>query len=144
MYNRIVLTLDGSTYSRCALPHAAAMARAFSVKLVLLQVIPYPDVLDASVEADYRAAARRYMNEIAQEVRAQGLDVEIEVLWGEVVPKIVEFVEADPETLLVMSSHGRSGLTKLAFGSVAESVLREARSTASLVCRCLHDEVTGS
>jgi len=50
MYNRIVLTLDGSNYSRRALSYAAAMARAFSVKLVLLQVIPYPDVLDAGVE----------------------------------------------------------------------------------------------
>ena len=142
MYNRIVLTLDGSTHSRCAVPHAAAMARAFGVKLVLLQVIPYPDVLDASVEADYRAAAERSMNESARELRAQGLDVEIEVLWGDVVQRIVEFVEADPETLLVMSSHGRTGLTKLAFGSVTDSVLREARSTPSLVCRCALDEVT--
>jgi universal stress protein A len=140
MYNRIVLTLDGSALSRCALPHAAAMARAFGVKLVLLRVIPYPDVVDASHEVDYRAAARQDMEAIAGDLRAQGVDVEIQILWGEVVRKIVEAVEEEPETLLVMSSHGRTGLTKLAFGSVTESVLREARSTPSLVCRCPHDE----
>ena len=144
MYSRIVFTLDGSKYSRCALPHAEAMARAFGVKLVLLQVIPFPGVVDAGVEVDYRMAAQQDMELIAQDLRAQGVDVEIQVLWGDVVERIVEFVEADPATLLVMSTHGRTGLTKLAFGSVTESVLREARSTPSLVCRCPLDEVTAS
>ena len=143
MYNRIVLTLDGSTHSRCALPHAAAMARAFGVKLVLLEVIPYPKVVDASDESNYLVAARQSLNGIANELRAQGLDVDVEIPWGDVVQRIVEYVGADPNTLLVMSTHGRTGLTRLAFGSVTESVLRQAQATPVLVCRCPQTMVRG-
>ena len=62
--------------------------------------------------------------------------VEIHIPWGEVVRQIVEFIQADPNTLLVMSTHGRTGLSKLTMGSVTESVLRKANRTTMLLCRC--------
>ena len=102
-----------------------------------LQVVPYPEVRDEAIEADWQEAARKYMNEIAAGLKGLGVKASVEVLWGNVAEKIVEYVEADKQALLVMSTHGRTGLAKLAFGSVTERVLREAQTTPVLICRCL-------
>ena len=136
MYSKIVVTLDGSSQAECALAHAQALAKGLGVKLVLLQIVPYPEVRDEAVESDWAAEARRYMNEFAEAIRSEGVETETEVLWGEVAEKIVEYVEADKHALLVMSTHGRTGLARLAFGSVTERVLKEAKTTPVLMVRC--------
>ena len=136
MYSKIVVTLDGSSQAECALAHAQALAKGLGVKLVLLQIVPYPEVRDEAVESDWAAEARRYMNEFAEAIRGEGVETETEVLWGEVAEKIVEYVETDKQALLVMSTHGRTGLARLAFGSVTERVLKEAKTTPVLVVRC--------
>ncbi len=138
MYSKIVVTLDGSAHAECALSHAEVLAKSLGVELVLLQVVPYPEVRDEAIEADWQAAARKYMNEIAAGLKGLGIKTSVEVLWGNVAEKITEYVEADKQALLVMSTHGRTGLAKLAFGSVTESVLREATTTPVLICRCLN------
>lgn len=139
MYSKIIVTLDGSPNAECALSHAMVLAKGLGVKIALLQVVPYPEVRDEAIEGDWVDAARKYMNGLAESVRAEGIETQIEVLWGAVVDKIVEYAEADKMALLVMSTHGRTGLAKLAFGSVTEQVLREAGTTPVLVCRCLGD-----
>lgn len=135
MYSRIVVTLDGSALAECALSHAEALAKSLGAELVLLQIVPYPEVRDEAIEGDWQAVARKYMDEIAAGLKELGVEAKVEVLWGDVVEKIVEYAEADKQTLLVMSTHGRTGLAKLAFGSIAETVLREAKETPVLICR---------
>jgi nucleotide-binding universal stress UspA family protein len=135
MYSKIVVTLDGSAYAECALSHAEVLAKGLGVELVLLQVVPYPEVRDEAIEADWQSSIRTYMNDLAVGLKAQGIKVRIEVLWGDVAEKIVEYVEADEQALLVMSTHGRTGLAKLAFGSVSERVLKDAKTTPVLICR---------
>ena len=136
MYSKIILPLDGSGHAECALPHAEFLAQKTGVKLVLLQVIPYPEVRDAGIEVDWADDARSYLEDIATDLRSQGVKVEIEVLWGEVSEKIVEYAQADEDALIVMSTHGRTGLAKLAYGSVAEAVLHQANAVPVLICRC--------
>ena len=137
MYSKIIVTLDGSAYAERALPHAEALAKGLGVKLVLLQVVPYPAVQDQAVEGDWAKEDRDYMSGLAEGLKSRGVDTEIEVLWGPVAQKIVEYADADEQALLVMGSHGRTGLARLAFGSVTEAVLREVKTTPVLVCRCL-------
>ncbi len=137
MYSKIVVTLDGSAHAECALSHAEALAKSLGVELVLLQVVPYPEVRDEAVELEWQEAARKYMDDIAAGLKSLGVESRVEVLWGDVAEKIVEYVEEDKNALLVMSTHGRTGLAKLAFGSVTERVLREAKTTPVLVCRCM-------
>ncbi len=137
MYSKIVVTLDGSAHAECALSHAEILARNLGVELVLLQVVPYPEVRDEAVELEWQEAARKYMDDIAAGLKSLGVESRVEVLWGDVAEKIVEYVEEDKNALLVMSTHGRTGLAKLAFGSVTERVLREAKTTPVLVCRCM-------
>jgi len=139
MYSKIIVTLDGSSHAECALAHAQALAKGLGVKLVLLQVVPYPEVRDEAVESDWAAQARRYMEQYAEAARSDGVEVEVEVLWGDVVEKIIEYAKNDTWALLVMSTHGRTGLARLAFGSVTERVLKEAKATPVLVVRCFLD-----
>ena len=140
MYSKIIVTLDGSVYAERALPHAEALAKGLGVKLVLLQVVPYPQVQDEAIEDDWAKEDREYMGGLAEGLKSRGVDTEIEVLWGPVAQKIVEYADADEQALLVMGSHGRTGLARLAFGSVTEAVLHDAKTTPVLVCRCLeHD-----
>lgn len=137
MYSKIVVTLDGSAYAECALSHAEVLAKSLGLEIVLLQVVPYPEVRDEAVELEWQEAARKYMNDIAAGLKTLGVESRVEVLWGDVADKIVEYVEEDKNALLVMSTHGRTGLAKLAFGSITERVLREAKTTPVLVCRCM-------
>jgi nucleotide-binding universal stress UspA family protein len=137
MYSKIILPLDGSAHAECALPHAAALAKGLGVKLILLQVIPYPEVRDAGVEAEWATRDRQYMDGIAVDLKKSGVkDVQVEVLWGEVQKEIVDYAQADEDALIVMSTHGRTGLAKLAFGSVTEAVLRQATAVPVTVCHC--------
>jgi nucleotide-binding universal stress UspA family protein len=137
MYSKIILPLDGSTHAECALPHAEALAKGLGVKLVLVQVIPYPEVRDAGVESDWATRDRQYMDGILADLKKSGLeDIQVEVLWGEVHKEIVNYAQADEDALIVMSTHGRTGLAKLAFGSVTEAVLREVTAVPVMVCHC--------
>ena len=138
MYNKIIVTLDGSEYAELALPHAEALAKGLGTKLVLLQVVPYPEVKDEAEEDEMAELDREYMGGISEGLKSRGVDTEIEVLWGPVAQKIVEYADAD-ESLLVMSSHGRTGLARVAFGSVTEAILHEAK-TPVLVIRCMDHE----
>ena len=137
MYNRVIVTLDGSVHAECALPHAESLARGLGVPLVLLQVVPYPEVRDAAVESDWEEVARKYLEPIAERLKGEGIDARVEILWGKVEDKIVEYAEADPDSLLVISTHGRTGLARLAFGSVTEAVLRRVAAIPVVVCRCM-------
>lgn len=138
MYSKIIVTLDGSVHAERALPHAEALAKGLGVKLVLLQVVPYPEVKDQAVEEDYAKEDREYMNGLAIGLESRAVDTEIEVLWGDVAEKIIEYAETDEQALLVMSTHGRTGLARLAFGSVTQAVLHDAKTTPVLVSRCMH------
>lgn len=136
MYDRVVVTLDGSALSQCALPHAASLAQALNARLILLQVIPYPEVEDQRVQQEESGLIGRSLEHIANGLRGRGIRAEVAIPWGGVVQTIVDYVQAEPNTLVVMSTHGRTGLRKLTLGSVTESVLREAKMTPVLICRC--------
>jgi nucleotide-binding universal stress UspA family protein len=137
MYNKVVVTLDGSELAERTLPHAEAIARGLGVELVLLHVVPFPAVHDAGVEGELEEIDRMYLEGLAQDLKTRGVDTEVEVLWGEVAPEIVDYVREHKGALLVMATHGRTGLSRLAYGSVTESVLHEARTTPVLVVRSL-------
>jgi nucleotide-binding universal stress UspA family protein len=137
MYSKIIVPLDNSALAECALPHAEALARGLGIKLVLLQVVPYPEITDAAMEADWASKARDYLDDLAEDLKTGGVtNVEVEILWGEMPKTIIDYAQSDEKALVVMSTHGRTGLSKLAYGSVTESVLHEATGIPVLIVRC--------
>lgn len=131
MFFKILVPLDGSPYSEAALQSASFMARAFgsSLKLVTVEEIPYPlHPAEAAVhKAESWQDAQKYLDARAHELRQQGCDVTTKVLRaGQPAQRILEEMAEERVDLLVIGSHGRTGLTRLLLGSVAERLAREA------------------
>lgn len=135
---RIMVPLDGSPLAEGALAPAAELAQDASATLVLVRAAEAPvllgsDLTEAQVTVVREAEA--YLEEQARRLRREGvLRVETSVWYGPPAPSIVEAAQRRQVDLIVMSSHGRSGLGRLVLGSVAESVLR-ATSTSILLVR---------
>ena len=124
----ILVPLDGSSLAEAALTPAMEIARESGGRLVLLRAAvghrgPMADPTDAQVEAVREA--EQYLAEAKARVATAGVaDAETSVWYGPPVEAIVEAARFRKADLIVMSSHGRSGLGRLVLGSIAESVLR--------------------
>jgi len=135
---RIMVPLDGSELAERALAPAAELSRDSSATLVLVRATEAPVLLGSDpTEAQVTVVreAEAYLDEQARRLRQQGIArVETSVWYGPAASSLVEAAQRRQVDLIVMSSHGRSGLGRLVLGSVAESVLR-AISTSILLVR---------
>jgi len=134
-FNVIVVPTDLSDYSLRALPYAVGLAERFDARLKILCVnepaIPVSEVawtvvdLHATDEA-LLADARKVLERIVREQVPAGLDVEATVIMGNAKESIVQFARDQNADLLVMCTHGRTGLSHVLMGSTAEAVVRRA------------------
>jgi nucleotide-binding universal stress UspA family protein len=133
----VLVPLDGSRLAEGALDTAMGFARE-GARLVLLRAAeahgtPFTDPAEAQVAAIREA--EDYLAGVAARVRRAGVeDVETSVWYGPPVEAIVDATKYRRADLIVMSTHGRTGVGRLVLGSVAESVLR-ATSTPILLLR---------
>ena len=124
---KILVPLDGSALAESALAKATDMAGAESTLMLLraaeAHTLPGVDPTEAQVEVVREA--EEYLAAVAARLKEQGVDrVETSVWYGPAASAIVEAARLRKADLIVMSTHGRSGLGRLILGSVAESVLR--------------------
>lgn len=132
MYKKILCTLDGSELAEQALPHALAMAKAFDAELTLLRVVeppPLPLLPEfATAEVDLlprlEEEAKAYIAQKVEELKQAGYKVTGVIEEGRAADAIADFSKEHGMNLIVMATHGRSGLSRWAFGSVADRVLR--------------------
>lgn len=135
--NKILVPLDGSEMAEAAIPPALEMAKAGSPLLILMRaadarVLPGTDAIDAQVQAVREA--EEYLAAVKVKLEKTGAKgIETHVWYGPAAPAIVEAAKVQKVDLIVMSTHGRSGLGRIIFGSVAESVLRGTRAPILLV-----------
>jgi nucleotide-binding universal stress UspA family protein len=124
----ILVPLDGSLMAEAALGPAADLARITGAKLVLLRAgqthtLTMADPVNAQV--DVMQEAQEYLEVVRKRLDEAGdLSVESSAWYGPAVESIVDAARCRAADLIVMSSHGRSGVSRLVMGSVAESVLR--------------------
>jgi nucleotide-binding universal stress UspA family protein len=133
--DRILVPLDGSVLAESALGEAAELAGGDSTTLVLLRAAEAPTLpgVDATAVQVVREA-EEYLGAVAARLTAQGLPrVESCVWYGSAAAAIVAAASLRKADLIVMSSHGRSGLGRFILGSVAESVLRGTTTPILLV-----------
>jgi nucleotide-binding universal stress UspA family protein len=143
MFTHIVVPLDGSQLAAHALGYATVLAEHFHASLTLVSVLaPYlaeaygEDALDvahsqkrtahdaALVRAEEVATA--YLEGVAAPLRARGLACEVTILHGNPAAAIISCAGEAPGTLIVMSTHGRTGVDRWRLGSVAQHVMRHA------------------
>jgi nucleotide-binding universal stress UspA family protein len=136
MYQTILVPLDGSHRAEIILAHAKALAVAFKAKIVLLQVVepsvsvvtPYDMVpyYDPKEAERMMTEAKGYLAGQEGALRSQGVEVKSYVESGPVVAGILEVAEREKADLIAMASHGRTGLGRVFYGSVAAGVLHKA------------------
>ena len=134
MYKRALVPLGGSPLAEAIIPFLVDIAGPLDMSVVLLRVLePIPLVVvegvrHALLEAGAARAreAETYLESMAVTLRARGVDVSCQVRSGRPELEIVEAAADTSADLIAMSTHGRSGLGRLLFGSVAEQVLRHA------------------
>jgi len=134
VYKRVLVPLDGSPLSENVLPFLTEIAGPLDMTIMLLRVLePVPQTLvdgGPGIPVDDLQARRRdaaeYLTPLAAGLRARGIDTTSSVRVGRAEDEILGAARDDGADLIAMSTHGRSGLGRLLFGSVAEQVLRHA------------------
>jgi len=149
MFRSILVPLDGSKLAECALPYAEEIAKCCNTaQIVLVSVTervegyrPFDDPgqplgqrLVPEAVGKKEKQAQRYLDGKAKVLKAEGVKVQAEVLLGNPAEEITLFAKHRGIDLIVMSSHGRSGPSRWAYGSVADKVFR-ASSVPVLMVR---------
>ncbi len=136
---RILCPVDFSDASRNAVRYAHEFAKGMGSTLVLLNVVePRPMAVDMSLsyvplEEDLEKAAREDLDEIITAEREKGVEVQAEVQIGTPAEVILEKAAELGVNLVILGSHGKTGLSRLLMGSVAESVVRKAKCPVLIV-----------
>jgi nucleotide-binding universal stress UspA family protein len=134
MYKRALIPLDGSMVAESIIPFILEVAGPLDMEVALLRVlVPVPPMAvegtrHVAIEdvEKLRADADEYLVSIAAQLRAKGVRVTTAVRRGEPVAEILAGVREVDADLIAMTTHGRSGLSRLLFGSVASAVLSHA------------------
>jgi len=140
----ILVPLDGSETAESALPHAESLARQRATEPVTVNFIR---ACDPPIAPSYyspelsgvplnwgefmeqemalsKQSAAEYLDKIAKQFEDNGIKTQSAVLVGKAADEIIDYASKNPFSIIVMTTHGRSGLSRLVFGSVTESVLQ--------------------
>jgi len=145
MFTHLLVPLDGSQFAEAALPYAQTLAGQFDAEITLLRVVQPPRVGSGSLTpetADFvvqlrdelHGEAETYLKAQRDALRQQGYKAHYRLVEGEqVAEEIIRVAAEEASDTVVMSTHGRSGLQRWVFGSVADKVLRQARFPILLI-----------
>ena len=132
MYRKILVPLDGSKRAEKILPHVEELARRYKAKVIFLQVVEYkavPTTEGAFInlsdqELDQaKKQAETHLAGIQGEFREKHIESRTHVTYGPVVEGIINMAAREGVDLIALASHGRSGLSRVFYGSVAAGLL---------------------
>ena len=132
MYYKILVPLDGSKRAETILPHVEELARRYKAKVLFLQVIEYKTITTpegafinySDQEFDQaKKQAEIYIAGIQGEFREKNIESRTHVIYGPVVEGIINMAAQEGVDLIALASHGRGGLSRVFYGSVAAGLL---------------------
>jgi nucleotide-binding universal stress UspA family protein len=139
MFDPILVPLDGSLLAECVLPHASAIARAFDARVMLLRVMDKNQSIEKTQLFDLvnwqinKTGARLYLDKMCTRLSNSGMRVEANVLEGLVADTITEYAQDMGTKLIIMSSHGRSGLSQWGISSVTQKIIFSAPTSVLII-----------
>ena len=141
MAQTILVPLDGSPLAELALPEALELAKLPDSTVILLHVIPLIEEIISDGEVitvdqqweNRRIGALHYLKSVRAREEWKNVNVQIEVEMGNPAEAILEFARKHKIDRIVMTTHGRTGIKRWVYGSVADKVLRAADRTVVLV-----------
>jgi nucleotide-binding universal stress UspA family protein len=139
MYKKVLVPLDGSELAECVLPHLETIAGGCGLQnVILLRVVEpfYPMVgyvgeevgmIDINrINKDAKTAAENYLRQLAEKVNYKGVKIKWEVVMGGEAESIADYARKNEVDLIIIATHGRSGVSRWVMGSVADKVLRSS------------------
>jgi nucleotide-binding universal stress UspA family protein len=132
MYAKILVPLDGSPRAEAILPHATELARRYQAEVILLRVVEIPSISGfegydpkwhKETLAKLREEVSDYLEGVARQLQTAGVSVSHQVVNGPVVTCVLKAAEETGADLLAMASHGRCGIGRVFYGSVAAGIL---------------------
>jgi nucleotide-binding universal stress UspA family protein len=139
MLETVLIPLDGSTLAECAISHGVAIAQTFNARIVLLHILEEPSVTNTQQAVDplnwhiRKSEARAYLDYVAARMEQSRLPTQSVILDGRAADQIVAYAESHNVDLIVLSSHGQSGLSNWSVSSIAEKVTHRASTSLMLV-----------
>lgn len=141
MYKKILVPLDGSEMAKTALGQAENLAKTFDAEIVLFQVVPFMPIYGSPelvtpliVDEKQKEAVEKYLASLTGELKKRGLRVSATVRTGQqVAGEIIDFAKEAAVDLIVMCTHGRSGISRWVLGSVALKLLTRAEAPILLI-----------
>jgi len=124
MYNKILVALDATRADHTILEHVSALARTFHSSIVLLHVADGwaarlfgEDAVSPEIRDDMA-----YLETVRVRLQGEGLNVEVELAYGEPADQIIQWIETKGCDLVAMSTHGHRFISDLLYGSTADKV----------------------
>jgi nucleotide-binding universal stress UspA family protein len=136
MYKTILVPLDGSARAERILPFVEELAQKFESRVIFMQIIepsvvmvsPY-DIAPYNVAEEMKShmeEGQKYLAGIEGAFRSKGIETKSYIQDGPVVPTVLDMAERENADLIAMASHGRTGLSRVFYGSVAAGILHRA------------------
>ena len=143
MYKKVLVPLDGSTLAECALPEVKRLAQCGCVgEVLLVNVVEDPmgssfegmEVLNlGEIKNRLHDHARSYLANIQTKLNAENIKASAEVMGGRAAQSIVNYAKENGVDLIIIASHGYTGVKKWVFGNVALRVLHDAHVPVLLI-----------
>ena len=147
MFDTILVPLDGSQLADCVLPHVVAIARPFDSAITLLRMLEKNhagasaqlfDLLNWQIN---KTRSALYLDKIQARLESSNIRVQTEVREGLIAEGITEYAQNQGMKLIILSSHGRHGLTQWGISSVTQKTILSAQ-TSLLIVRAHAGELT--
>jgi len=146
MYQKIMVPLDGSELAECVLPHVETFIKEYKIKNVVFvrvvepfhdHYIPATGIHDIEVfqkvESERKVDAEDYLNQIVNKLKHEEANLQTKVLTGTVSDSLCDYAESNDIDLILIATHGRSGVSRWVRGSVADKVLRSSNTPVLMV-----------
>jgi nucleotide-binding universal stress UspA family protein len=145
MFDTILVPLDGSQLAECVLPHLAAIGRSFDAEVTLLRIL---ETNQASASAQLfdllnwqinKTGAALYLEKTRARFREAGIRFRTAVLEGLVAEGITEYARNQGMKLIILSSHGHSGMSQWGISSISQKIILSAPTSVLIVRAYQHD-----
>ena len=147
MYKKIMVALDGSELAECALPHLETVLKGSkSAEVIVVQAVE-PIAIPFGLEAakitslekfnefatHQKTDAEKYLNGIVARLEKTGANIKAEIIFGKAAESLSDYANKNDIDLVIIATHGRSGVSRWVWGSVAARLIRSVRAPVLVV-----------
>ena len=145
MYEKVLVPLDGSELSECVFPYLKVFIEGCQVGYVLFVRVVEPSIISSpgdyafsteileGMESARKSAAKDYLDQVIKGFQHEGTALHSEILFGRAAESLADYTKENDIDLVVIATHGRSGVTRWVRGSVADKVLRSSNVPVLMV-----------